>query len=100
MNDEGLGHRDRPGPFLGQRTVRQLAFRPFDQWKAGHTAEDATATWEHIARSPSCSIAKAERLIGYRPRYTSFAAVEEAVAWLIADGQVEAGGVPSRRSMA
>lgn len=79
--------------------VPRLAFKPYDQWKAGHTAEEATATWEHIARSPSCSIEKAQRLLGYRPRYSSLAAVEEAVAWLIADGQVEAAGVPSRRAM-
>lgn len=66
-----------------------LTFLPFDEWKKGETPEDAAATWEHIARSPSCSIAKAERLIGYRPRYTSMAAIEEAVTWLIADGQVK-----------
>jgi nucleoside-diphosphate-sugar epimerase len=76
----------------------RLAFLPFDAWKRGHSAEEATATWEHIARSPSCSIAKAERLLGYRPRYGSVAAVEEAVAWLIADGQVVADGIPSRRA--
>ncbi|HET7715974.1 MAG TPA: NAD-dependent epimerase/dehydratase family protein, partial [Bauldia sp.] len=54
----------------------RLAFQPFEAWKTGVSVEEATATWEHIARSPSCSIAKAERLIGYRPRYTSLAAVE------------------------
>lgn len=66
-----------------------LTFLPFDEWRKGESAEDAAATWEHIARSPSCSSVKAERLIGYRPRYTSMAAVEEAVRWLIADGQVK-----------
>jgi len=25
------------------------------------------ATWEHIAHSPNCSIAKARRLLGYQP---------------------------------
>jgi nucleoside-diphosphate-sugar epimerase len=67
-----------------------LKFLPWPEWKAAETIEDdATATWEHIARSPSCSIAKAERLLGYRPRYTSLEAVQEAVTWLIADGQIE-----------
>jgi nucleoside-diphosphate-sugar epimerase len=67
----------------------KLTFLPFEEWKAAQPADEATATWEHIARSPSCSIAKAERLLGYRPRYTSFEAVREAVTWLIEDGQVE-----------
>jgi nucleoside-diphosphate-sugar epimerase len=56
---------------------------PWEEWKAGHSETEAQATWEHIARSPNCGIAKAERLLGYRPRYGSIAAVREAVTWLI-----------------
>jgi nucleoside-diphosphate-sugar epimerase len=52
--------------------------------------EDAQATWEHIIRSPCHSIEKARRRLGYEPRYSSLAAVQEAVAALIATGQVEA----------
>ncbi len=66
-----------------------LSFLPFDQWAAKQTTVDANATWEHIARSPNCSIEKARRLLGHAPRYTSLQAVEEAVTWLIADGQVK-----------
>ena len=70
----------------------KLKFLPWPEWKAGQKSdEDATATWEHIARSPSCSIAKAERLIGYRPRYSSFEAVQESVTWLIGKGLVRTG---------
>jgi nucleoside-diphosphate-sugar epimerase len=69
----------------------KLKLLPWPEWKALQTEQDAGATWEHIARSPNCSIAKAERLLGYRPRYTSFGAVQEAVAWLVADGQVRLG---------
>jgi hypothetical protein len=68
-----------------------LAFLPWPEWKAGETELDATATWEHIARSPSCSIAKAQRLIGYAPRYSSVEAVCESVASLIEKGTVAAG---------
>ena len=82
------GYAEAMAAWFGREA--QLAFLPFDRWKAGHTAEDATATWEHIAQSPSCSIAKAERLIGYRPRYTSLAAVEEAVTAMVAAGDVDA----------
>jgi nucleoside-diphosphate-sugar epimerase len=67
-----------------------LSFLPFDAWAKTQTTEDAEATWEHIARSPNCSIAKAQRLLGYAPRYTSLQAIEEAVTWLIADGRVHA----------
>jgi nucleoside-diphosphate-sugar epimerase len=55
-------------------------------------AENARTTWEHIARSPSSSIEKARRLLGYAPRYTSLEAVAEALQWLIDDGAVDTGG--------
>ena len=72
--------------------VPRLTYVPFPQWRAmQHAPEDAQATWEHIARSPSHSIDKARNLLGYAPRYSSLQAVEEAVTWLIADGQVHAG---------
>jgi len=68
----------------------RLRFLPWSEWKAAQTSEEeATSTWEHISRSPSHSIAKAERLIGYAPRYTSFEAVYQAVTWLIEKGTVE-----------
>ena len=66
----------------------KLSYRPFEQWKDDVSESDAQATWEHIARSPSHSMAKAERLLGYVPNWSSIAAVQEAVAWLVADGQL------------
>jgi nucleoside-diphosphate-sugar epimerase len=66
-----------------------ISFSPFDTWAADQDEAEAKATWEHIARSPNCSIEKAKRLLGYAPRYTSLEAVQEAVAWLIQDGQVK-----------
>jgi nucleoside-diphosphate-sugar epimerase len=71
-------------------TEPRLAFLPWPEWKSRQAnEEDATATWEHIIRSPNCSIAKAEQRLGYAPRYSSFAAVEQAVSWLIGEGKVE-----------
>ena len=69
----------------------QLVYLPWEQWKAVHTAEEAAATWDHIAHSPSCSIDKARRLLGYEPRYTSFEAVLESVKWLVARGKINTG---------
>lgn len=71
----------------------RLRYLPFEAWKAGVSDEDAQATWEHISRSPSHSMAKAQRLLGFAPRYGSLEAVQEAVRWLIAEGRVEAGNV-------
>lgn len=65
-----------------------LTFHPWEEWKAMQTPENAQATWEHIARSPNSSIAKGRRLLGYAPRYSSLAAVQESVAWLIANGKL------------
>jgi nucleoside-diphosphate-sugar epimerase len=66
-----------------------LTYLPWPEWKARQSSEeDARATWEHIARSPSSSIEKARRLLGYEPRYTSLEAVQESVTALIASGQV------------
>lgn len=61
----------------------RLAYLPWETWKTTVSAAEAEATWDHIAHSPCCSIAKAQRLLDYRPRYSSLQAVYEAVNWLI-----------------
>jgi nucleoside-diphosphate-sugar epimerase len=68
----------------------KLRFQPFEEWKADQSPEDAHTSWEHIVRSPCHSIEKARRRLGYEPRYSSLAAVQEAVAALITAGRVEA----------
>ncbi len=68
-----------------------LTFLPFDDWKKTVSAEDADCTWEHIARSPSCSIEKGRRLLGYVPRYNSLAALQDAATWLIDEGRIPPG---------
>lgn len=65
-----------------------LSYAPFDTWASQQDKGEADATWEHISRSPNCSIDKARRLLGYAPRYTSLEAVQESVAWLVSGGQV------------
>lgn len=81
------GYAEATAAWFGREA--DLSFLPWPEWKtAQQSEEEATATWEHIAHSPSCSIAKAERLIGYAPRYSSLEAVFEAVAWLVENGRV------------
>jgi len=74
------GYAERMAAWFGQPA--NLRFLPWEEWKATVTPDEAQATWDHIAHSPNCSIAKAERLIGYRPRYSSLQAVYESVEWL------------------
>ncbi|HEX9309320.1 MAG TPA: hypothetical protein VF887_00780, partial [Gemmatimonadaceae bacterium] len=66
----------------------QLGFLPWDEWRHTVTEDEAAATWDHIAHSPNCSIAKARQRLGYAPRYTSLQAVIESVDSLIAAGAV------------
>jgi len=78
------GYAERMGAWAGHPA--QLRFLPWEEWKKGVSEKDAAVTWDHIAHSPSCSIAKARRLLGYEPRYTSIEAVRESVTWLIEQG--------------
>ncbi|MDR3470882.1 MAG: NAD(P)-dependent oxidoreductase [Devosia sp.] len=66
----------------------RLSYEPFETWKTRLPEEDWQATLDHTSRSPSHSIEKARRLLGYVPRYSSLQAVTEAVEWLIANGQI------------
>ena len=60
-----------------------LRYLSWDEWRGTVSKEEADATWDHIAHSPSCSIEKARRLLDYQPRYGSLEAVYEALRWLI-----------------
>ncbi|WP_026962583.1 NAD-dependent epimerase/dehydratase family protein [Alicyclobacillus herbarius] len=66
-----------------------LRFLPWEAWRQTVSQKEAEATWDHIAHSPNCSIAKAESLLGYKPRYESLQAVREAVDWLLEHGKIQ-----------
>jgi nucleoside-diphosphate-sugar epimerase len=66
-----------------------LQFLPWEEWCSTVTQEEAQATWDHIAHSPNCSIAKAQRLLDYQPRYSSLQAVKESVTWLLQRGVIK-----------
>jgi len=55
-------------------------------------AQHAEATREHTFRGIAASIARAGETLGYAPRFSSLQALREALAWLVADGQVDVGG--------
>jgi nucleoside-diphosphate-sugar epimerase len=80
------GYAEATAAWFGQEPC--LKYMPWDQWRQTVSPEDASATWDHIAHSPNCSIAKARKLIGYQPRYTSLQGVFEAVNWLMEQGKL------------
>lgn len=80
------GYAEAVAGWFGQTT--KLEFLPWETWKQTVSEQEAQATWDHIAHSPNASIAKAQRLIDYQPRYSSLDAVYEAVQWLIASGVI------------
>jgi nucleoside-diphosphate-sugar epimerase len=81
------GYAEEMAAWFGQPAV--LRFLGWEEWRTTVSEEEAQATWGHIARSSNCSIAKAQRLLGYQPRYTSLQAVQEAVTFLIEQGVVQ-----------
>ena len=80
------GYAERMAAWFGREP--QLRFLPWEEWRATVSEKEASATWDHIAHSPNCSIRKAEQLLGYQPRYTSLEAVQESVAWLSENGKL------------
>jgi nucleoside-diphosphate-sugar epimerase len=80
------GYAEAMAQFFGQEA--RLTYSPWPEWKRAHSELESSQTYDHIAHSPNCSMAKAERLLDYRPRYSSLEAVTESVEWLIAEGVV------------
>lgn len=75
------GYADAVSAWFGQEP--HLKFLAGDEWKTGLSATDIQKTWEHLEHSPNCSIDKARKSLAYQPRYTSLAALYEALQWLI-----------------
>jgi len=75
------GYAEAAADWFGKSA--RLKLLAWNEWRETVNPQDAALTWDHIAHSPNCSIAKAERQLGYHPLYTSLEAVHEAVMWLI-----------------
>jgi nucleoside-diphosphate-sugar epimerase len=81
------GYAEAMAAWFGRKP--SLCFLPWPEWKRGQNELEAEQTYDHVAHSPNCSIAKAERMLGYRPRYGSIEAVCESVSGLIERGIVQ-----------
>lgn len=75
------GYAEEVASWFGRKA--DLEFFAGESWKDGLSETDIIKSWDHISRSPNASIEKAKRLLGYRPRYSSFEAVRKAVDWMI-----------------
>lgn len=80
------GYAEAVAGWFGQDA--QLDYLPWEQWSAQADAADARVTDDHLSHSPHCSMAKAARLLGFEPRYTSLEAVHDAVDAMVASGQL------------
>ncbi len=80
------GYAERMAGWFGREP--KLRFLPWEEWRKTVSEAEAAATWDHIAHSPNSSIAKAQRLLDYRPRYRSLEAVQESVSWMIRNQRI------------
>jgi nucleoside-diphosphate-sugar epimerase len=76
--------------WFGREPVLDFVDWPEFERRAG--AGHALATREHTFRSITASIGRSRETLGYAPRYSSLAALREALAWLVAHGQADIGG--------
>jgi nucleoside-diphosphate-sugar epimerase len=81
------GYAETVASWFGREAV--LRFEPFETMRHSISEDEARSVYDHIAHSPSCSIEKARRLLGYEPRYSSMEAVRESVNWLIEHKRID-----------
>ncbi len=80
------GYAESVARWFGQ--IANLTYLPWEEWKQTVSEEYAAQTWDHIAHSPNASIAKAQRMLNYQPRYSSLQAIREAVDWLVENQKI------------
>ena len=71
-----------------------LDFVDWDEYGRRVGPGHAETTREHTFRGITASIDRARQVLGYAPRYSTLEALNEALAWLAASGQVDVGGQP------
>lgn len=66
-----------------------LQYVPLEQLDRHLSAKSAGIVREHVTHSPCCSIEKAQRLLGYAPRYTPTQIFRECVEHMVESGQLQ-----------
>jgi nucleoside-diphosphate-sugar epimerase len=80
------GYAHAVAEWFGQQA--RLGFLPIGQLQERLPKQDAAATWDHVEHSPNCSMEKAARLLGFRPRYSAIAATLSGISWLVENGKI------------
>ena len=75
-------YADQAAGWFGQ--CAKVEYLPWDEWRKTVSERNAAITEDHVAHSPFASIEKAERILGFAPRYGAVEAAREAVMWLMA----------------
>lgn len=83
------GFAESAAGWFGREAV--LRFAPWSEFADAVGPEHAAASWDHVAHSPSVSVAKAAALLGWTPRHTSLQATFEAVRWQLDAGRLDIG---------
>ena len=81
------GYAESLAAWFGQPA--RLRFVPWEEYRATVSPEEAQHTWGHLAHSTNCSIAKAQRVLDYQPRFSSLEGVCESLTWQIERGQLK-----------
>jgi nucleoside-diphosphate-sugar epimerase len=81
------GYAEAVAGWFGKKA--NLRFLPLEEWKLAQPERYAESALSHVEHCSNFSCAKAERLLEFRPRYSSLQAVREALDWLIEHGQVQ-----------
>ncbi|MFG1621387.1 NAD-dependent epimerase/dehydratase family protein [Kribbella sp. NPDC049227] len=80
------GYAHAVADWFGQEA--KLGFLPIGQLREQLSERDAGAMWDHVAHSPNCSMDKAARLLGFRPRYSAIEAALSGIEWLVDNGKI------------
>jgi nucleoside-diphosphate-sugar epimerase len=80
------GYAEGVARWFGQEA--KLTFQPWQEWSRSASEQDAAATRDHISHSPNCSMEKAARLLGFRPRYSALDAALSGITWLVENGKI------------
>lgn len=72
-----IGYAESVAGWYGKEA--RVRFLPWEEWRQSVSEKEAQVTWDHISRSPNCSIAKAQRLLDYQPNYSSLDAIRESL---------------------
>jgi nucleoside-diphosphate-sugar epimerase len=85
MTLRGLAHG--VAGWFGREPNLQFVDWPEYEQRVGE--EHARVTHDHVSRSITASIARAQSVLGYAPRYSALDALHEALGWLVASGEVD-----------